>query len=76
MTSIGHIHEFGSTVKIDRCHATELQRICSECGQRSIRQEARDFREPGQVAFADPTCWVCRERVALDGVIPACWGEI
>jgi hypothetical protein len=71
-----HVHDWGPVVLIDRCHATDEEYTCRECGEIRMDAEPRDFSEPGQVAFADESCHVCRTRVALAGVWPDAWGAM
>jgi hypothetical protein len=73
VSATSHVHDWGVTIKVDRCHAIEHTRICQGCGFVSSAPEPRDFTEPGTIAFADPNCATCRKMVAQQGVWPDSW---
>jgi hypothetical protein len=74
MSAVGHVHEWDEIRSIDRCHSIDVEQHCNGCHETRVDPEPRDFSEPGAVAFADETCDICRNRVALAGVWPASWG--
>jgi hypothetical protein len=77
MSAVGHVHDWGRKVYVDYCHYTLIVRRCKGCA--TVREDPaeRDFAlNPEQVVFAREDCARCRERVARDGVTPACWGAV
>jgi hypothetical protein len=69
-----HIHNWGRTVVVDRCHTADEEQTCRECGDVRVDPVPRDFSDPGAVAFADPNCPTCRKAVMQAGVWPDAWG--
>lgn len=77
MSSVGHVHAWGRKRYVDRCHYTDVERACPECGTTRVDPTERNFDlNPEQVVFADEDCRRCRELLAAADCWPASWGAM